>query len=471
MINFKNNINLIDNKKMCLIDRFYKAPIIWAEIIIIIIASILHIIFGFIRKGPDFNTYDLFNSSPFFDFSLSNNCSNKSYNIFHTWEGWKKKEYSVAKDKYVWVIHDRTNITKINGNNFCYKFISYKDLLNKGQIIKHGEECPIEYNKNCGRIDTLNQELCIKKNEKCPLYDIGIGEPPDNISYIYNKDSNIYYNNDNYNITNKAIIGRLILNDGQPCYQSTEKLWKKFANSEAAETHLNCTNIQIFNKVSDDRYIEKGEITYKKLYEENLNEKAKNITINNVTDNEIVHLYKREFYGIDKECDKKFNLIDDFKDLKNIQDFDKLIQTMEGIIIAVVVIPFFLCLEIAFYCSKLGMISQKVYFWMYLLYIIIICCFLSCHTIAYIKMRESDYSNYNCSDSIINEIIKKGNENNKKVMAYNLISFYIDAIIIAGNFLGFIIGLILDLIDKNTKKCKFYKYQAVSSKNSGERDE
>ena len=217
MINFKNNINLIDNKKMCLIDRFYKAPIIWAEIIIIIIASILHIIFGFIRKGPDFNTYDLFNSSPFFDFSLSNNCSNKSYNIFHTWEGWKKKEYSVAKDKYVWVIHDRTNITKINGNNFCYKFISYKDLLNKGQIIKQGTECPIEYNKNCGRIDTLNQELCINENDKCPLYDIGIGEPPDNISYIYNKDSNIYYNNDNYNITNKAIIGRLILNDGQPC--------------------------------------------------------------------------------------------------------------------------------------------------------------------------------------------------------------------------------------------------------------
>ena len=455
---------------MCLIDRFYKAPIIFAEIIVIIIASILHIIFGFMRKGPDFNTYELFNSSPFFDFSLNDNCSDKSYNVFHTWEGWMKKIFSIPKDKYVWVIRDKTNITKINGKYFCYNFISYKDLLNNGQIIKQGTECPKEYNKNCGRIDTLNQELCIKEDEKCPLNDIGIGEPPDNISYIYNKESNIYYNNDNYNITNKAIIGRLILNDGQPCYQSTEKLWKKFANSEATETHLNCTNIQIFNKVSDDRYIEKGEITYKKLYEENLNEKAKNITINNVTDNEIVHLYKREFYGIDKECDKKFNLIDDFKDLKNIQDFDKLIQTMEGIIIAVVVIPFFLCLEIAFYCSKLGMISQKVYFWMYLLYIIIICCFLSCHTIAYIKMRESDYSNYNCSDSIINEIIKKGNENNKKLMAYNKTSFYIDAIIIAGNLIGFIIGLIWDIIDKYTKKSSIFKYQAVSIKN-GEKDE
>jgi len=450
---------------MCLIDRFYKAHIIFAEIIVIIIASILHIVFGFMRKGPDFNTYELFNSSPFFDFSLNDNCTNKSYNVFHTWEGWMKKEFSNAKDKYVWLIHDKANITKINGNQFCYKFIPYKDLLNNGQIIKQRTECPKEYNKNCGRIDTLNQELCIKEEEKCPLYDIGIGEPPDNISYIYNKESNIYYNNDNYNEKNKTIIGKLMLNDGQPCYDSNERLWKKFANSEAVATHLNCTNFKIFNKDSDDRYIEKGEITYKKLYEDNLNERAKNKTINNVTDNEKVYLYKREFYGIYKECDKKFNLIDDFKDLKNIQDFDKLIQTMEGIIISVVVIPFFLCLEIAFYCSKLGMISQKVYFWAYILYLIIVGCFLACHIIAYIKLKESDYSNYNCSDSIINEIIRKGNENNKKVMVYNKISFYIDAIIIAGNFLGFIIGLILDIIDKYSKKCKFYKYQAVSVKN------
>ena len=74
---------------------------------------------------------------------------------------------------------NETDITKINGYYFCYKHLSYKDLLYNGQIIKQGTECPKEYNKNCGKIDTLNQELCIKENEKCPLYDIGIGIPPD----------------------------------------------------------------------------------------------------------------------------------------------------------------------------------------------------------------------------------------------------------------------------------------------------
>ena len=111
-------------------------------------------------------------------------------------------------------------------SHFCYKYISYKDLLYNGQIIKKGAECPSQYPKNCGRLDTLEQELCIKNTEKCPLYDLGLGYKYDSSYYNYNRDSNVYYNNDNYNESNKKIIGRLILNEGQPCYNSTEKLWK-----------------------------------------------------------------------------------------------------------------------------------------------------------------------------------------------------------------------------------------------------
>ena len=217
--------------------------------------------------------------------------------------GWKRIEIDYSD--YIWVYYDKTNITKINGNNFCYKFISYKELVKNGQIIKNGKECPKEYNKNCGRIDTLNQELCIKENEKCPLYDIGIGLSPDPENYIYDNNSNIYYNNDNYNATNKIIIGRLILNDGQPCYQSNEKLWRQFNPMETIETHLNCTNITIENKNIEERFIQRGEITYRKLYEDNLNNASKSIVFNSSIGNETVSLYKRVFYGIDKKCDKK----------------------------------------------------------------------------------------------------------------------------------------------------------------------
>ena len=60
-----------------------------------------------------------------------------------------------------------------------------------GQIIKKGTKCPSEYPKNCGRIDTLEQELCIKENEKCPLYDAGIGNQTDLDNYKYDEKAKV----------------------------------------------------------------------------------------------------------------------------------------------------------------------------------------------------------------------------------------------------------------------------------------
>ena len=174
---------------MCIINKLNTTNIIWTDLVIIFIVSVLNFVFGYFRKRPDFNTYDLFNSSPFFNFLEYDIYQNKEVNVFHTWGGIKTDYF----------FYGATNITSINSQYFIYKYISYIDLLNNGQIIKKGTECPKEYNKNCGRIDTLNQELCIKENEKCPLYDIGIGLPSDLYNYIYDNNSNVYYNRDNYN--------------------------------------------------------------------------------------------------------------------------------------------------------------------------------------------------------------------------------------------------------------------------------
>ena len=272
-----------------------------------------------------------------------------------------------------WFFEEKiTNITKINGKYFCYKNISYIDLLKNGQIIKNGTECPKEYNKKCGKIDTLNQELCINVNEKCPLYDAGIGHQPDSTNYIYDKDSNVYYNNDNYNITNKTIIGRLILNEGQPCYKSAEKLWRQFSPIETDETHLTCANIQINGKGSDDRYIKKGEITYKKIYDENLNDRAKKIVYDNITSNETIYLYKRELYGLDKKCDEKFNVTNIFNNIVTFQSLDKVIQIIEGILIVACCCGIILSELITCGSGACGDISHIVYFWAFVLYIIVV---------------------------------------------------------------------------------------------------
>ena len=450
---------------MCLIEKINKISLIWIDLIVILISSILHTIFGFIRDLPDFNTYELFNLSPFFDFSLWEYCYSR--NVFHTWGGWKTKEYSPSSESEEWVFYDETNITIINGKAFCYKYISYIDLLNNGQIIKNGTDCPKEYNKNCGRIDTLNQELCIEEYKKCPLYDIGIGLPPDPENYNYYNDSNIYYNNEKYNDTNKTIIGRLILNEGQPCYQSNEKLWRQFSLMEKDDNHLECTNITVFDKNTDDRYIQRGNITYKKIYQENLNSRSQRIVFNGSIGYETVNLYKREFLGIDKKCDEKFNLTDNFKALKKVQNTDKIVQIIEGLLI-VSCSPAFIIREIISCALKERTVNPKVYFAFFWVYLVAIGGFSIAHIRAYIKMFEYDYSNYNCSDYITNEVIKKGNENNRKVMIYGTIGFYIDAIILAGNILVFIFGLSWELIEKCVKKCKPNQYQDVHINNEEE---
>ena len=452
---------------MCIINKLNNVHLIRIEIIVIFITSVLHIVFGFVIKLSDFNINELFDSSPFFNFTLQHICSFK--NDFHTWGGWKRKESN--GDSTSWYYFDKTNITIINRRSFCYNYKSYRDLLNNGQIIKQGTECPKEYNKNCGRIDTLNQELCIKEKQKCPLYDIGIGQPLDLTNYEYINESNIYYSKDNYTNINKTIIAKLILNDGQPCYHPIEKLWRKFSPSEVDDTHLECTHIQVFNKYNEDRFEKKGEITYSEIYKDNLSPRAIDIIFskNSTIGNEVVSLYKRGFYGIDKKCDEKFNLTDNYEHLQylnKIQSTDKIIQFVQGFIIGGISI-IFIIIEINSYCSQKRIFSKDFYRISFLAYIFAVGGALAYHTIVYIKIINSKDLDYNCSDSITNEIIKSGNAYNKKMMILTKVSFYIDAVFIAGNIIVFIIGLIWDIIDKCiTTKSKPNEYRNVDNINN-----
>ena len=334
----------------------------------------------------------------------------------------------------------------------------YLDLLNNGQIIKIGTECPEQYKKNCWRIDKLNQELCIKENDKCPLYDVGIGNPPYLNNYTYDKNSNIYYNNENYNGKNKTIIGKLILSDGQPCYDPSEKLWHIFAPFEVNGTHINCINMKIFGKYSDDRFIRQGDITYRRLYTDNLNENSKKVVMDKLG-YETVSLYKREFLGVDKKCNENFVLSDNFNSLKSIQNADKIIQLLQGFLMASITLPFMIMQFVA--CARgddeKEPFLSNILFWFYVPYIGISCGFLIPKILAFLRMKENGYSDdYNCSDSITNEVIRLGSEKSKKLFTYNKICLFSDVTILACNFLVVIVGLLWDIIAKKINSNKPY---------------
>ena len=420
------------------------------DFIFILIICIIHFVFYFYIKETDFsNIFDIFESSPLFDFSLDIDCGAFDHVVFHVWEGREvSRSYSTRGHvRSRTETEDITEITKISWNNFCFKKTTYKDLLYNGQIIKKGKTCPQEYIKNCGTIDTLEQELCIKDTENCPLYDVGLGVAQDTTNYINHED--IYYNNDNYNEENKKIIGKLILNEGQPCYKLEEKLWRKFVSDEVGEEHLKC-EFEVFGKLNDDRYENRGDITYKKIYNSNINI-LYDLLFKDVDDqlnNYKVTLYKREFLGIDKACDEKANISkDNYEKLRYNEKGEKLCLLIEAILI---------------FSDLLGLIiyiivikcKRRKYKYKILLIFLIICLSLNlisiiCQSVFLGRIIKYNFS-YDCSDEITNEITRLEHLNTKKSIIYSSINLGADVLYILFNGFAFLIAV----LEKKCGNCK-----------------
>ncbi len=163
----------------------------------------------------------------------------------------------------------------------------------------------------------------MKENENCPLYEIGIATETPN-----NGESGINYSNEENesNTNNKKIIGKVILNDGQPCYRLNEKLWQKFVSEEAGDEHLKC-ELEIFGKLTEERFKPQGQISYDRLYQDNLGSNYEDLfsKLKNKLSNNKVTLYVREFLGIDKECDEENKISkDDYETLSYNQNLEKI---------------------------------------------------------------------------------------------------------------------------------------------------
>ena len=419
--------------------------------------TILHLVSVFFIKFTDYdNLFDTYESSPLFNFRLGDNCEDSGYIIFHTWKGATTKTPFKKKKKKEHF--DETDIIKINKKMFCYDKKLYKDLLYNGQIIKKDETCEGQYLKDCGIIDTLEQHLCIKNEENCPLYDVGIGKKSDTINYINDYEANIYYNNNNY-FNGQKIIGKLILNDGQPCYLLNEKLWRKFHDYENAKNHLKC-DLEIFGKLNDERYENKGDISYKTIYQDNLSNDFKDSLIGEIKE-EKVSLYKREFLGIDKKCDEKLSF--------SKKKYDKLIDSEDNEITLLLVeisvggtaLGYFLILSLIFGCSSNNTRKAIDIFFTHLLILCVVYFFLHfvsmmCHSVFIGRMNYYNII-YDCSDSITNEILKKEYDKTKKTSLLSIFNLVGDIIYIIYFIIVFIYNC-LNLEEKEEEE-KILKYR------------
>ena len=84
----------------------------------------------------------------------------------------------------------------------------------------------------------------------------------------------------------------------------------------------------------------------------------------------------------------------------------------------------------------------------YIVYIALITACFICQIVFLFRIKKYNLAGYNCSDSITNEFIRKGTENNSKQILYASINFYLDIFQGAINCIAILIGLVLIIFDK-----------------------
>ena len=432
---------LEENRKLLILDAIF-----------ILLIGVVHLIFYFFIKQSDFeNLFDTYESSPLFNLNIrqSENCGSQSPYTFQVWEGVKEKLSRRGSHSGRSIV-DKTDLNQLNGHLFCYDYKSYRELLYNGQITKNGNGCPSQYEKNCGIIDTLNQHLCIEQDEKCPTYDLGLGDNKNSESYEYIDEAKVYYskNDDKYIEDNKKIIGKVILNEGQPCYRLSEKLWRKFISKEAVEEHLEC-ELEILGKTIDERFDKKGDITYYKIYEDNIPKQRFDKLKDKLKDYK-VSLYSRVFLGIDKECDEKYNINkDDYDNLKKNQKMEQICIFVESIIILISYVIFILA-GLAVRCTRKIEIELVIFMMLFLPLLAIFTCII-CQSVFLGKIIYYNIS-YDCSDNETNEVLKEGNLNTKKTIAFTAINLVLDILAILANTLP----ILIIYLKKKCKDSKIY---------------
>ena len=182
-------------------------------------------------------------------------------------------------------------------------------------------------------------------------------------------------------------------------------------------------SLEIFGKKIDDRYENKGAITYKRIYEDNLPSESKSEMLKKVG-NQKVSIYKRIFLGINKECDEQSSITKEKQEtLERHQSNEVILTYVEAIYITIVfgfasigmIFHIFCQFSIGdCFVNTMGISS-------FINGIMIFIAFI-CRSV-FLGKVISNTLEYDCSDEITNEFFRNESENTKifiKLTAVNL---------------------------------------------------
>ena len=216
--------------------------------------------------------------------------------------------------------YSSVKLTKWHSNIFCGK--KYKKEETNGykyffqNSVLKGENCSEGY-KNCGKLDDMDNYLCLPKNESCPVNDIKIlNERNDNLtdyeSYKFG-DKYLYFTNTS---TERPIITKLKTAEGKLChgrgYYHTD--YPQFILDSNFEIY-GC-RYEIQNTLYDESIEKLDIITKDELYKDNgidmFSRYNDSCEYPYFSLNADIFLYPKRYIGFNKQCLKENNInIDD----------------------------------------------------------------------------------------------------------------------------------------------------------------
>ena len=332
----------------------------------------------------------------------SNN-SYYTYGPFHEWKG--RVEYICKKMENKTCVESEEK--ELNGPEYIYKMSNkyltgekktkYIDLLKNGKIKRLNESCEKNF-KNCGKIDTLGQKLCLSKEEECPIQDFKISNKEikgyNNVEYQYNQIHEfISYSNKR---TDLSIIGNITLSSDTPCINNNDQSWEKLEKKEKEETKY-CKK-EYKKQKKDIRYKLAGTISYVNIYQSNLPTNAFNSMYSQLLGHSL-GVYIRPFIGIDVDCyrNSKFDYDNNKKLQKTIDD---LIMFSKSYL--VILISIFLCGGIfKCKCGKDPILIILIFFNFI---------FLLTHYLIYKTLRKFNNNTFDCIDEFTNFLYGRDQE-------------------------------------------------------------
>ena len=123
-----------------------------------------------------------------------------------------------------------------------------------------------------------------------------------------------------------------------------------------------------------------------------------------MTGDEIVSLYKREFLGINKECDKKFSFTNDtFETYNDNIVKNRTLLIVEGIFFMFLMVCTFLFIRFPG-CGRTGQFEEKyiislIYLFLFFYSLMLFPCFIS-QLVFFLRIKKNNLVGYDCSDTI-----------------------------------------------------------------------